>query len=493
MKALTIVALLAVHAIGGEPWTWERKSNVLASRKDAAAMLVGYFEEMCVPKPFEVRTGEAFQAHQRALREKLLRCAGLWPLPERVPLDARASAPLDHEWCTVRRVAYRLWPEVYCTGLLYMPKQFAERPSPAVLCPHGHWPNGNAHPEVQKRCLVLAKMGYVVFASAQNHHEDPALGLSHQTLMIWNNMRALDYLESLPEVDKARIGCTACSGGGLQAQMLVAADPRVRAATIVGMTCDYREIVFAGANHCGCNHFPNIMRHTDEPELSALGLPCAVQYLTMNDWTRSFEKNNFPTIRKLYEANGLKGRTDCHYWPTGHDYGQPKRERMYWWMEKWLRGKDRGGPVPEPEVKTFPVETLVGLKADGPNDGTVGNLTRVYAAKAHYTPPKLASRDERQAWRDKMRAALRELLGEPIHLSFTDVLVGYHRRHRVEAHRHLLFRHLDRYSQALLLLLPSVHSKQIHHPALTRALLAYDDNDFAWVPPQRSVVQGGPR
>jgi len=421
LTSIVLAGLVAEQAIAAEPWAWERKTNVFGERREVAAMLAGYFEQMCRPRPFEVRTGEAFKAHQRALREKLLRCAGLWPLPERVPLDAHASPPLDHEWCTVRRVAYRLWPEVYSTGLLYMPKQLAERPlpatgtrAPAVLCPHGHWANGNAHPEVQKRCLVLAKMGYVVFASTQDHYEDPALGISHQTLMIWNNMRALDYLESLPEVDKARIGCTACSGGGLQTQMLLAADPRVKAATIVGMTCDYREIVFAGAAHCACNHFPDIMRHTDEPELSALGLPCAVQYLTMNDWTRSFEANNYPTIRRLYEANGLAGRTDCHYWPTGHDYGQPKRERMYWWMEKWLRGKDHGGPVPEPETKTFPVETIAGLKAEAPGDKGFGQISRIYRQAAGYTAPKLASREDWLAYRQKMRAALRELLGEAI-------------------------------------------------------------------------------
>ncbi|HUT33779.1 MAG TPA: hypothetical protein VNE39_09880 [Planctomycetota bacterium] len=406
-------AVLLSRAIAAEPWAWERKTNVLAERREVAAMLVGYFEEMCRPKPLEVRKGEEFQAHQKALRQKLLECAGLWPLPERVPLDARLSEPLDHEWCTVRRVACRLWPEVYTTGLLFMPKQFAERPAPAILCPHGHWPNGNAHPEVQKRCLVLAKMGYVVFSSTQNHYEDPTLGISHQTLMIWNNMRALDYLASLPEVDKARIGATACSGGGLQTQMLVAADERVKAATIVGMTCDCREIVFVGAHHCACNHFPNIMRHTDEPELSALGLPCAVQYLTMNDWTRSFEANNYPTIRRLYEANGLAGRLDCKYWPTEHSYDKAKRERMVWWMEKWLRNKDHGGPVPEPEVKTFPVETIQKLKADMTGDKGFGHIGRLYAQKAG-GPPKLASRDDWLAYRRKMRGALEDLLGKPL-------------------------------------------------------------------------------
>jgi dienelactone hydrolase len=402
------------QAFAAEPIPWEAKSNVFGSRREVAAMLVGYFEEMCRPKPFEARTGAEFKARQRALREKLLACAALWPLPERVALDLRYSPPLDHEWCTVRRAACQLWPEVYSTGLLYMPKQLAEKPAPAVMCPHGHWENGNAHPVVQTRCLVLAKMGYVVFSSTQNHYEDPAIGVSHQTLMIWNNIRALDLLESLPEVDKARIGVTACSGGGLQTQMLVAVDDRVKAATIVGMTCDYREIVFAGAAHCGCNHFPSIMRYTDEPELSANGLPAAVQYLTMNDWTKSFEANNYPTIRRLYELHGLKDRTDCHYEPTGHEYGKSKRERMYGWMEKWVRGKDPGGPVPEPETKTFPVETLLKLKAEVPADKGFSQISRLYAQKLHYSPPRIASRQEWEAYRGKMRAALRELLGEPL-------------------------------------------------------------------------------
>ena len=415
LLSLMVFLLAACGVLAGqaEPWAWERKTNVFAERRDVAAMLVGYFEEMSRPKPFEVRKGDDFRAHQKALRQKLLECAGLWPLPDRVPLDVRLSEPLDHEWCTVRRVAYQLWPEVYSTGLLFMPKQFAERPAPAVLCPHGHWEHGNANPIVQTRCLVLAKMGYVVFSSTQNHYEDPALGVSHQTLMIWNNIRALDYLQSLPEVDKARIGVTGCSGGGLQAQMLVAADERVRAASIVGMTCDYREIVFVGAAHCACNHFPDIMRHTDEPELSALGLPAAVQYLTMNDWTRSFEANNYPTVRKLYEANGLADRLDCKHWPTGHDYAQPKRERMYGWMEKWLRGK-AGDPVPEPETKAFPVEAIQKLKADTKGDRGFGHIGRLYAQKAGTLAPKLANRDDWLAYRQKMRGALRDLLGEPL-------------------------------------------------------------------------------
>ena len=265
-----------------------------------------------------------------------------------------------------------------------------------------------------RRCLVLAKMGYVVFSPTQNHYEDPAIGLSHQTLMIWNNIRGLDYLQSLPQVDGKRIGCAGNSGGGLQTQMLVAVDDRVKAATISGLTCDYREIVFPGRNHCRCNHFPNIMRYTDQPEISTLGLPTPVQYLTMNDWTRSFEKNNYPTIRRLYEANGLKGRTDCKYWSTPHSYDKPKRERMYWWMEKWLRGKDHGGPVTEGQVKTLPVQTLGDLKAAVPDNKGLAHIGQIHAARLRYVAPKITGRKEWETYRRKMLGALGELLGNPL-------------------------------------------------------------------------------
>jgi len=433
LRGILVATLIAVRVIGlssaataAEPAKGP-ETGVFANPREVAKMLVDYFERMSRPKPLVVRTGEKFQAHRRGLRQRLLTCAGLRPLPKRIDLDPHSSPAIEHEWCTITRVYYQLWPNVYSNGLLFMPKKFVDRPAPAVLCPHGHWRNGNAHAEVQRRCLVLAKMGYVTFSPSQNHYEDPALGISNQTLMIWNNIRGLDYLQSLPQIDGKRIGCAGASGGGLQTQMLVAVDDRVKAASICGMTCDYREITFPARNHCKCNHFPNIMRYTDEPEISTLGLPAPVQYLTMNDWTRSFEKNNYPTIRRLYEANGLKGRTDCKYWPTPHSYDKPKRERMYWWMEKWLRGKDRGGAVTEGEVKPPSVEALLKLKTPVPNDKGLAHISRVHA-KVQYVAPEITDRKEWEAYRRKMLGALGELLGTPLPPEGAVKLVGTEKR-----------------------------------------------------------------
>ena len=386
------------------------------SKADYAQAVLEYYEEMSVPKPFIIRTGEDFKAHQKQLREKILECMGLWPLPERVPLDIHESEPIDHPWCTIKKVYYQIWPKVYSGGVLYMPKEFAEKPAPAVLCVHGHWNNGYADHQVQKRCLVLAKKGFVVFSPPQDHEEDLTIGMSHQSHHVWRNMRGIDYLQSLEEVDDKRIGVCGASGGGLQTQMIVGLDERVKAATIVGLTCDYREIMFPYMAHCNCNHFPNIMRYTDQPEISALGLPAAVQYLTMNDWTRHFGADNFPTIQNLYKANGVWDRVDSVYFPTAHLYDKRKRERTYWWMEKWVRGNKNAALEEEPDDITiiYPEKTLIDLSVSVGNNKGLDELKAIFRRKYHYKNdiPEITSKKAWKQYKDKMTARLKDLLGE---------------------------------------------------------------------------------
>ena len=378
-----------------------------------ARQMLDYYERISQPKPLVARAGNEFIAHQTALRQRLLESVGLWPLPERVALEPRTTEALDHPWCTVRRVYYRLVPGVDASGLLYLPKSLPEKPSPAMLCPHGHWGLGNAHPVVHTRCLVFAHKGYVTFSPTQNHYEDLEIGVSHQTVGIWSNMRALDFLETLPEVDAGRIGVCGESGGGLQTQMLTALDPRVKAAAIAGLTCDFREITFPHAAHCDCNHYPAVMRFTDAPEISALGLPRPVQYLTMNDWTRRFAQDNFPAIAALYTANGVADHVQCGYEPTEHTYDRSKREKTYGWMDHWLKGREDSGPEPEPEpIELIPAERLQTLRLEGLKDDDFRGVSQLYRRRRHFQPLALTSRSDWSAYSRRMTSALLELTGE---------------------------------------------------------------------------------
>lgn len=389
---------------------------------EAARALVDLFEKMTVSRLPVVRQGGEFVTHQQALRQQLLEGIGLWPLPVRLGLDVRMTEPLDHPWCTVRRVYYQLWPGVYASGLLYQPKAFTEKPAPAMLCPHGHWAKGNADPVVQARCLMFARQGYVTFSPTQNHYEELNIGVSHQTVGVWANMRALDFLESLPEVDGKRIGVCGESGGGLQTEMLVALDARVKAATIVGLTCDFREILFPYQAHCACNHFPGVLQFTDHPEISALGLPVPVLYLTMNDWTRNFARDSFPAIQALYAANGYADRVRCVYEPTEHTYDRSKRELTYAWMHRWLPGpRNQTAAAEQDKIQFLPTESLQSLRIQGMRDDDFTGVGRFYRKHYQYKPVATDGSGEdatpaktSTSWNSycrSQREALRHLLG----------------------------------------------------------------------------------
>jgi len=193
---------------------------------------------------------DEWERRAAALREHVLASAGLLPLPERTPLRAVVFDELAASDYTVSKVYFESLPGFFVTGNLYRPA--GTGPFPAVLSPHGHWAYGRLvdTPVASGpgRAINLARQGFVVFAydmvgyndSRQLTHgfggrREKLWGLSLAGLQLWNSIRALDFLESLPDVRRDAIGATGESGGGTQTFLLAAADPRVAVAVPVNM------------------------------------------------------------------------------------------------------------------------------------------------------------------------------------------------------------------------------------------------------------------
>jgi cephalosporin-C deacetylase-like acetyl esterase len=306
----------------------------------------------------------------RAFRKAI----GLDPLPERTPLNPRVTSRLDRGDYIIENLLFDSRPGFPVSANLYRPKAPATGKRPGIVCPIGHYLSaGKTHPDIQSRCIKLTRMGFLVLVydaigqgermlSGNIHHEAGyallPLGEAIAGWMVWDTMRGIDYLLSLPEIDPDRIGVTGNSGGGLNTLFTAAIDHRVRAAVVVGYTFEFNNwIKWAGA-HCTCNHLPGLFRAMEWFEIAGLVAPRALMMIHgENDDTFPIggaRRAGYNT-EALYALLGLRDRVRFAELPRlPHAYSRPYRETMYGWMARHLLAQGNGDPIPEGDLETLP-------------------------------------------------------------------------------------------------------------------------------------------
>ena len=311
------------------------------------------------------------------VRRRVLLAAGLMPMPPKTPLRARITGRERRDGYTVEKVAFESYPGFLCTGNLYRPID-PKGKVPGILSPHGHWPNGRVlDGPVAGRSITLARLGFVAFTydmvgytdSLQIPHRPDILddraalwGLSLMGLQLYNSMRAVDLLESLPEVDPARIGCTGASGGGSQTFFAMAADPRIKAAVPVCMVSDHMQ------GGCSCENGPSLRLDTTSAEIVACMAPRPLLLVSCTqDWTNHTPWHELPEIRRVYDLYGVPERVAGAHFDAPHNYNQDSREVMYAWFTRWLKRDPTVGQrikepafevEPERVLRVFPTKTL---------------------------------------------------------------------------------------------------------------------------------------
>jgi dienelactone hydrolase len=391
----------------------ESQAAPVLHSSEVNAMLDGYYERLSSPHHLQFKSLDAWQQRREIVRRQTLRDIGLDPLPERLPLDIHYGGALDREDYLLRRVYFQTWPGVYASGWLYLPKTPGKHP--AILNAHGHWENGAMHPVMQSGCIGLAKKGYVALMVDSVHlsSESFQVGASSIGVMTFNNMRAIDLLETLPEVDSTRIGCTGASGGGQQTMYLMAADDRIKAAVPVALVSYFRRIMSpAGFPHCICNVAPGILRDTDEPEICATFAPRPVLFLSLTgDWTKIFPNEEFPEIRSIYRLYGQEAAVESAQWESEHDFSKPMRERMYAFFNHYLMGQDDPSAALEPPLSPEPLPTLKTLNQPptvGPDVSIIDWYKSRFSSQRALLPDAAAC----AAYQQDLKSRLTVLLGD---------------------------------------------------------------------------------
>lgn len=359
------------------------------------------------PWPFEPHYVDRSQWEHRAaaLREQVQVAEGLWPMPERTPLNAVLHGKIERQGYTIEKVFFASMPGHYVSGNLYRPTGKSGK-LPAVLSPHGHWKDGRLYeaPEaearkqiasggeqtmnaarypLQARCATLARMGCVVFhydmigyadSQALVHRQgftdvEATLRLqSFMGLQTWNSIRALDFLSGLDEVDPKRIAVTGASGGGTQTLILCAIDPRPAVSFPAVMVSE------AMQGGCICENAPLARLRTNNAEIAALFAPKPMGMTAANDWTVDILTRGFPQIWSVYKLYDAEKDVAAWHRPFPHNYNQVSRELMYNWLNMHLK-LGLPSPVKEEPFEPVPPKELSVYDAEHPRQADEEDAT----------------------------------------------------------------------------------------------------------------------
>ena len=309
-------------------------------------------------------TLDEWEQRKRFLRGQILSAAGLDPMPERTPLNPQIFGRIVREGYSIEKVLLETFPGYFLAGNLYRPLGRTGK-LPGVLRAHGHWRNGRLEntqlASIPGFGINMARQGYVVFAydmvgwndTVQTPHEfggppEQLWGFGPLGLQLWNSTRALDFLQSLPEVDPEQIAMTGASGGGTQTFLLAAVDDRVKYSAPVNMV----SAIMQGGSPC--ENAPNLRLGTYNVEITALMAPRPM-ILVSSPWdqSRNTPREEYIVIRGIYSLYGKAQNVETVEVDAQHNYNRESREAVYRFFGKHFL---REGDISRLSEKPFQVE-----------------------------------------------------------------------------------------------------------------------------------------
>ena len=383
-----------------------------------------------------LRTRDELVRYQQETRAKLR--AALGDLPPRTPLNPRLAGILERGDYAIEKVIFESRPNYYVTANVYVPRK-ATPPYPAVLAPVGHWGLGKGFEEYQHLGAYLARRGYLVLVydgpgqGERRQYFNPVMGralidpggshwfvtLEHgyaggqailttgnyASHLVWDGIRALDYLVERPDVDADRLACTGTSGGGLQTELLSALDERIKVSIPV---C-----------YGGCNPDNPTRPGLSITDIDALIVPRPLLMIEATGDPRGSvlrKQKRHQEIARLYDIVGKPGRTRFMIAEGPHGYIKSMYEAAYAWLEgAWPENARAREKIDEPIV---PVESAEKLFATSTGEVTtslggesVFTLNRSTARKlrSRFQTPK--NKSDLPEWRRQMRDEVSSRLG----------------------------------------------------------------------------------
>ena len=287
------------------------------------------------------------------------------PLPgkeKRCPLDVQIVEEVDCGSYVRRLINYSSEPNSRVPAYLLIPKQALQRKVRvhAVLCPHptdsqfGHKVVvGLGGKENRNYASELAERGFVTLAPAYPHLANyapdlKALGYESGTMKaIWDNMRGIDLLESLPYVKRVGVASIGHSLGGHNSIYTAVFDPRIK---VIVSSCGFDSYLdYMNGNIKGWTserYMPRLLNYSlaeipfDFHEIIAALAPRPF-FVNAPLGDSNFKWQSVDRVtdaaRTVYKLYGAEGRLTVKHPDCAHDFPDAIREEAYRFIEDNLR------------------------------------------------------------------------------------------------------------------------------------------------------------
>lgn len=351
-----------------------------------------------------------WQKHQQKARKTLQEAIGSFP--ERTPLNAKVVRVVHKKGYRIEHVLFESQPGFFVTSSLFIPESLNGKAPGIVYC-SGHSPTGYKASSYQQVLLNLVLKGFVVLAfeavgqgerleypdqktgkslvgQPTREHDMPGVqtfiaGSCQAHYMMWDGIRALDYLLTRPEVDPARIGMTGRSGGGTQTAFIGALDDRILATAPECYITNFTRLLQALGPPDAEQNLPNIIgKGFDEPDFLIARAPKpTLMITTLNDYfNHQGSLDTHAEVARIYKAYGKSDNFGMVKDIAAHASTRKNREAMYAFFQKTLNNpgnpkEDSVQYLTDEEIRVTPT----GLLSTSQQTETVFSLNARHATE----------------------------------------------------------------------------------------------------------------
>lgn len=359
-----------------------------------------------------LHTLDQWEQRQKWVGETLLDIVG--PFPEKTSLNAQLLRTIEKDDYRIEHILFESQPGFFVTSSLFIPKGLMKKsPMSAIIYCSGHSTTGYRTNSSQQIILNLVKKGFIVFAfdpvgqgerleyfdpetgksiigGSTREHSYPGTqafitGSSQARYMIWDGIRAVDYLFTRKEIDATRIGITGGSGGGTQSALIAAMDTRIYAAAPERYITNYTRLLQSiGPTDAEQSLFNAISRGIDHADFLIVRAPKPTLMITttMDFFSIQGARETANEVAEIYKAynkteNFGKVEDDAPHMST-----KKNREAMYAFFQKHLNNP---GNSDDEEIQTLNSEEMkvtgTGQVSTSLKGETVFSLNRLESEK----------------------------------------------------------------------------------------------------------------